>query len=304
MRIPGLHGLPPKQVAAETWRQFQDDDMWTFAASLAYHAIFALFPFLIFVVAAFSFLDAPAMFDWLLAQSRQFLPADAHDTVRDVVAEVRGRREGGLLTLGILGAVWVASSGMRSTMHALNVAYEVEEGRKWWKRYAVSVGYVVALAVLVMLATVFMVLGPRATAWMLERAGAPAGVVDVLGWLRMPLALVLAWCAVVLVYFAAPNVRLRLPLVMPGAVVAVVLWILLSGGFRLYVSNFSRFSVTYGSIGAVVMLLAYCQLSALVLLLGAEVNAAIQHLAPDLPDPDEKERPEPEADGPSSPREG
>jgi membrane protein len=297
MRIPGLRGLPAGEVARHTWREFQKDDMWTFAAALAYHALFALFPFLLFLVAAFSFLDAPELFEWLLDQSRRFLPSDAQATVAEVVGEVRGQREGGLLSLGIVGAVWIASGGVRSTMHALNVAYEVAEGRRWWKRYLVSVAYTLALAVLVMLATTLMVLGPRATAWVLARLGAGEGLVDALHWLRVPLSLLLAWGAIVLVYFAAPNVRQRLSLVLPGAVLAVVLWAAVSLGFQLYVSRFSRYSVTYGSIGAVVMLLAYFYLSSLVLLLGAELNAAIQHRAPDLPTPEPAERPPPGSEG-------
>lgn len=295
METPRLRGLPLAQVARYTWRAFDGDDMWTFAAALAYRMLFALFPFLLFLVAAFSFLDAPGLFDGLLAQSERFLPREAQATVAKVVGEVRGRREGGFLSLGILGAVWVASGGVRSTMHALNVAYNVPEGRRWWKRYLVSLAYTLALAVLVMLATVLMVLGPRATAWLLDRLGAGAAVQDALVWLRLPAALLLAWGAIVLVYYAAPNVRQRLPLVLPGAVLAVLLWTAASLGFRLYVAHFSRFGLTYGSIGAVVMLLAYFYLSSLVLLLGAEMNAVIQHHAADLPAPEPAEAPRPDS---------
>lgn len=294
MRIPGLRGLPPGEVAAHTWREFQKDDMWTFAAALAYHTLFALFPFLLFLVAAYSFVDAPEFFDRLLAQSRRFLPREAQATVADVIGEVRGQREGGALSLGIVGAVWIASGGVRSTMHAMNVAYDVPEGRRWWKRYLVSIAYTLALAVLVMLATVLMVLGPRATAWGLDRLGAGQGLVDALRWLRLPLSVLLAWAAIVLVYFAAPNVRQRLALVLPGAVAAVLLWTIVSLGFQLYVARFSRFGITYGSIGAVAMLLAYFYLSSLVLLLGAEMNAVIQHLAPGVPGPEPAEPPEPD----------
>lgn len=291
MKVPGLRGLPLGQVAKHTWREFNGDDMWTFAAALAYHTLFALFPFLLFLVAAFSFLDAPGLFDWLLAEAERFLPGEAQSAVVEVVVEVRGQREGGLLSLGILGAVWIASGGVRSTMHALNVAYEVAEGRRWWKRYLVSVAYTLALAVLVMLSTALMVLGPRATAWVVDRLGAGDGVLDALGALRVPLALVLAWGAVTLVYYAAPNVRQRLVLVLPGSVLAVLLWTAVSFGFRMYVAHFGRFGVTYGSIGAVVMLLTYLYLSSLVLLLGAEVNAVIQHHAPGTPRPEPAEPP-------------
>lgn len=291
MKTPRLRGLTLAHVAKHTWRSFDDDDMWTFAAALAYHMLFALFPFLLFLVSAFSFLDAPGLFDGLLGQSERFLPPEAHATVAEVVGEVRGQREGELLSVGILGAVWIASGGVRSTMHALNVAYDVPEGRRWWKRYLVSVVYTLALALLVMLATMLMVLGPRATGWLLGRVGAGEPVLDALVWLRLPAALLLAWGAIVLVYRAAPNVRQRLPRVLPGALTAVLLWAAVSLGFRWYVAHFGRFGVTYGSIGAVVMLLAYFYLSSLVLLLGAEMNAVIQHHAADLPNPEPAEPP-------------
>lgn len=289
MRIPGLRGLKVRPVARDTAAAFMDDDVPTYAAALAFRMFFSLFPFIIVLIAAFSFIDAPGLFEWLLAQSRQFLPGDAQGQVETVIGQVRGRRQGGLLSFGILVSVWMASAGVRTLMVALNRAYEVEEGRAWWKRWPLSVVYTVALGLLVVLSTVLMVLGPRITAWATDWLGAPAAVQSAIRWLRLPLALVLATGAVVLVYLALPNVRQRLRLVVPGAVVAVLLWTLVSFGFQLYVEHFGSFGAMYGSIGTVIILLTYLWLSGMVLLLGAELNAVVQAKAPRPGDAEPKE---------------
>ncbi len=299
MRIPGLRGLGLGTVASDAAREFLDDDVPTYAAALAFRTLFSLFPFALFLVAAFSFLDAPDLFDWVVAQSRQFLPADAQDQVAQVLGEIQGGRQGGLLSLGIVAAVWMASSGVRTMMVGLNRAYNVEEGRPWWKRWPLSIAYTLALGVLVVVSAVLMVLGPRVSAWATGWLGAPPGVQEALAWLRIPLALVLATAAVVLVYLALPNVRQRVRLVVPGAVLAVLLWTAMSYGFQLYVEHFGRFSATYGSIGAVIVLLTYLWFSGMVLLLGAEVNAVVQRGAPRPGDAEPRE--EAEADSPPSP---
>lgn len=289
MRIPGLRGLRVRDVAKDTARAFLDDDVPTYAAALAFRILFSLFPFLIFLVAVFSFLDAPGLFDWLVTQGGQFLPGDARARVEQVIGEVRGQREGGLLSVGILVSIWMSSSGVRTLMVALNRAYEVEEGRAWWKRWPLSVAYTVALAVLVVLSALMIVLGPRITAWATDWMGAPPAVQNALALVRIPLAILLATAAVVLVYLAVPNVRQRLRLVVPGAVLAVVLWAAMSFAFQLYVQHFGRFGATYGSIGAVIILLTYLWLSGMALLLGGELNAVVQQKAPRPGDAEQRE---------------
>lgn len=296
MEIPGLRGLRVRTVAMETYRAINDDDVWTYAAAVAYSGLFALFPFLILLLAVFSFLDQPALFEWLLERSRAVLPGEAYQQVRDVVAEVQGRRQGGLLSLGLLTTLWIASGGIRAGMHAINTAYDVPEGRRWWKRYLLSVAYTAALGVAVVLATGMMVGGPRLLAWALARAGAGPWLHGVVGWLWVPGALLLAMGALFLAYLSFPNVRQRLVLVVPGAVFAVLLWALVSLGFQLYVANFGRFALTYGSVGAVIMLLAYLYMSSVILLVGAELNAVIQRLAPRPGDAEVQEPPAEESD--------
>jgi membrane protein len=291
MRIPGLRGLSVRTVVKDTASAFLDDDVPTYAAALAFRTLFSLFPFLIVLVAAFSFIDAPGLFDWLVAQGGGFLPDDAMAQVEAVIAETEGRRQGGLLSVGIVAALWLASSGVRTLIIALNRAYDVPEGRAWWKVWPLSLVYTFALGTLVVVATVVMVLGPRIIAWLGDWLGAPPGVLAALAYLRIPLGLLVATGAVVLVYLALPNVRQPFRLVVPGAVIAVVLWALMSFGFQVYVDHFGSFDATYGSIGAVILLLTYLWFSGQVLLLGAEVNAVIQRDAPRPGDAEPREEP-------------
>ena len=297
-RVPGrrarglLRGLGLRRLAAETFRGFYEDDIMTYAAAVAYQALYALFPFIIVLLALFSFLDRPELFQWLLDHSRRFLPGEASDQVEQVVGEIRGRRQSGLLSVGLLTTLWIASGGVRSAMNALNKAYEVPEGRAIWKRFVLSFGYVLLAGSLVVVATGLMVFGPMASDWGLRQLGAPAGVREAVAWLRIPLAIAGAVAGVFLVYLAMPNVKQRVALVVPGAVFTVVLWGLVSLGFRWYVEHLGQFSVTYGSVGAVIVLLTYFYLSSLILLTGAELNAAIQRARPQEGDACPKELPD------------
>lgn len=292
MPIPGFRGLRLRTLAAETFKGFYRDDMLSYGAAVAFQALYALFPFVIVILALFSFLDQPRLFNSLLLWSQDFLPGEAYEQVRQVVDEIRGQRQTGVLSLGVATTIWFASGGVRSVMNALNRAYEVPEGRAWWKTYGLSIVYTLASSALVVVATGLMVFGPRATDWSLLQIGAGAGVREAVIWLRIPLAVLGAVAGVFLVYLAMPNVRQRVGLVVPGAVLAVVLWGLVSLGFRWYVENLGRFSVTYGSVGAVIVLLTYFHLSAMILLLGGELNAAIQRAAPRHGDACPKELPE------------
>ena len=280
MRIPGLRGVPVRTVARETVREFMADDMLTYAAALAYQVFFSLFPFVIFLISLLSFLRIPGFFDWLLTQARTVLPGLAMEQVEQVITEVRDAREGGLLSLGILLAIWVASAGIRSTMNALNVAYDVEEGRPTWKRYLLSILYTFALAVIVIAATAMMMIGPRVMMWVAGQVGLDRAAVTLWAWLRIPAAVLLLMLGVAIVYYAGPNVKQKFRYITPGSVLAVMLWAVASAGFSFYVSNFGNYAAMYGSIGAVIVVLLYIFLSALALLIGGELNAVIERHAP------------------------
>jgi membrane protein len=288
MNIPGFRGLSPKFVVKCVWEDFIGDDMVTYASAVAYHMLFALFPFLLFLVVLFTFLDMPGLFDWLLEQLEGAVPDEAMVQIEEAIEEAREEQQGGLLSFSLLATIWIASVGMRSVMNALNISYDVKESRPAWKRYLLSILYTIGLAVLVILATFLMFFGPQVTTWLGEQVGAQEYVVLLWRWLRLPIAILLVMVAVTLVYFMVPNVEHRFKLFSPGSVLTVLLWLAASFGFQYWVANFAEYNLTYGSIGAVIVLLTYLFLLALVLLFGAELNSVILRNAPEPDDPKPK----------------
>ncbi|HEX6292050.1 MAG TPA: YihY/virulence factor BrkB family protein [Herpetosiphonaceae bacterium] len=285
MRVPGFHGLRVSTLAMRSVRDFLADNMLTYAAALAYHVLFAIFPFIIFLVALLGFLNLSDFFDWLLEQAQYVVPEQAMDSVSRVIAELRREDSGQILSFGIILALWSASVGVRSTMHALNMAYDVDESRPAWKLYPLSIIYTIGLAAMLILAIGLMMVGPRLMTWLAALIGFDYVVVMFWTWLRWPVAVYLLMLATAIVYYVAPNVEQPFRLITPGSVLSVIIWIVASLGFGYYVRNFVDYSVTYGSFGAVIVLLLYFYISAAVLLFGAEVNAVIARHAGEVRQP-------------------
>lgn len=275
MRIPGIHEIKPFDLVKRSVKGFMADDMSTYAAALSYTALFTLFPFLIFLIALLGFLHIPQFFTWLLEQAQSAFPPDAYQRIADVVTQIQNQPRGGLLSFGIVAALWSASSGVRSLMNALNVVYGVKETRPRWKRYLLSILYTVGLTVLLIAAAGLMLLGPQGMQWLADHAGLSGVFVTLWTWLRIPVLAVILMVVAALVYYAAPNIKQPFRLITPGAVTAVLIWLIASIGFSLYVSNLANYSATYGSLGGIVVMLFYFFISAAVLLLGAEVNAEV-----------------------------
>lgn len=272
--IPGFGGVPLRHVARRTYRQFQEDDLLTYAGSLAFHGILALFPLLVFLLGVVLYLDLPQIMERFLEWANAVMPGESVRRIGEVLSEAR-QNNGGLLSLGALGAVWAASGGVRSAMNVLNRAYDVAESRTAWKRYLLSLAYTLALVLLILLATGLMLVGPRVA----ERVAAHVGMGDVVirlwTWLRYPVAIALLMVTTAVAYSVLPNVP-RFRWLTPGAVLAVLLWLALSLAFQLYLDNFGRYNVLYGSLGAIIVLLLYLWMSSIALLLGGEVNAVIE----------------------------
>ncbi len=277
MRIPGLRGVGLIELSKRSIKEFIEDEMMTYAEALAYRTLFALFPFIIFLVALLGFLQIPGFFDWLLNQAQLALPEQAARQVERVVGQIRGESQGGLLSFGIILALWSVSVSIRSLMKALNAAYDVEEERPAWKRYPLSILFSIGLAVLVIVAAGLMFVGPQVMTWLAGQIGMSEIFVTLWNWLRFPVAMVLLMLAVTVIYYVVPNVDQPFRFITPGSVLAVIVWIAASLGFSFYVANFANYSAIYGSLGAIIVLLFYFFISAAVLLLGAEVNAEVYH---------------------------
>lgn len=275
MHVAGFQNLNPVKVLASAIHNFIDDDMSTYAAALAYHILFALFPFIIFLIALSGFFELSDMFEWLRQQAKSFLPPLAMDQVNRVIDELQLPQKG-LLSFGAIMALWLASQGVRAIMAAMNVAYDTAESRPAWKLYPLSLLYTTGIAFLLLFAASLLIVGLQAMQWLAQLVGLEQLFVSLWAWLRLPAALLVLSLVIAFVYYAAPNVAHRFRLLTPGSILSVIIWLAASLGFSFYVQNFGNYNVMYGSIGAVIVLLLYIYLSAATLLFGAEVNAVIE----------------------------
>ncbi|NWB87602.1 YihY/virulence factor BrkB family protein [Pseudomonas gingeri] len=288
MIFPELRDLPLHRVMMRTVTEFVADEMSTYASALAYQMLFSLFPFLLFLIALIGFLHLPDFFTWLRLQSELVLPPQALDQVNPVIDQLQ-QSKGGLLSVGIVIALWTASAGVRLMMSAMNAAYDVLEGRPIWKRFPLSIFYTVGIAVMLLAAAALMVLGPQVMSWLAAQIGMQEYVVTLWTWLRWPVVVLLLMFAVALMYYVMPDVKQKFRFITPGSVLAVVVWIVASLGFGYYVKTFADYNAMYGSIGAIIVLLLYFYISAAVLLLGAEMNAVIEHMSSEGKNPGEKD---------------
>lgn len=287
MLFPVLNGLPLGKVLIRTVKEFIDDEMSTYASALAYQMLFSLFPFILFLIALIGFLHLPDFFSWLRLQSELVLPPQALEQVNPVIDQLQ-QSKGGLLSVGIVIALWTASAGVRLMMSAMNAAYDVVEGRPIWKRLPLSILYTIGLAGMLLAAAALMVLGPQVMSWLAGQVGLEAFVVTLWTILRWPVIVLLMMVAVAVMYYVMPDVEQKFRFITPGSVLAVVVWIAASLGFAFYVKTFADYNAMYGSIGAIIVLLLYFYISAAVLLLGAEMNAVIEHMSAEGKDPGEK----------------
>jgi membrane protein len=278
MFFPHMKGLRLHRVMVRTVTEFIDDEMSTYASALAYQMLFSLFPFILFLIALIGFLHLPDFFSWLRLQSELVLPPQALEQVNPVIDQLQ-QSKGGLLSIGIVIALWTASAGVRLMMSAMNAAYDVVEGRPAWKRFPLSIIYTVGIAGMLLIAAALMVLGPQVMGWIASQVGLEDFIVTLWTIVRWPVVVVLLMVAVALIYYVMPDVKQEFRFITPGSVLAVVVWICASVGFGLYVKEFANYNAMYGSIGAIIVLLLYFYISAAVLLLGAEMNAVIEHMS-------------------------
>ena len=266
------------KVVFQALQRFGNQDMPTYAAALAFQAFFSVFPFLLFLIALLAFLDVPQFFDWLTQQVSLVVPHQAIDQVMRVIQQIRTPNST-LLSFGVAAALWASSAGVREMMAALTVIAGLRESRNFPLRVLLSLVYTVLLAAMLIASAVLFTIGPEAANWVAAQFGVDRSFARLWSWLRLPLWLVLLALSVTLIYYLAPARRQPLRILLPGAVLAVVVWVLSSLAFSWYLSNFANYSALYGSIGTIIAVLFYFLLSSTVLLFGAEVNAVLRGAA-------------------------
>ncbi len=283
-----LGGLTLRELAARVWAECWADEVTDRAAALSYYFLFALFPALLFLTALVGFLPIEGLMDQFMANFGRVLPADAISVIQKTLQEIVSGSRASLLSLGILAALWAASNGMDSAMTTLNVAYDVDDPRPWWKRRLIAVGLTFGFALFILSASILMVFGPRLGGALTDRLG--YGKLFAVLWnvASLPLVISFVLIGVAFVYYFAPAARQRLRWVTPGSVLATALWMAMSFGLRHYVTYFGNYNTTYGSIGGVILLMLWLYLTSVAILLGAEVNSEIEHAAARRGDPTAK----------------
>jgi len=286
-----LGGLSVKELGRRVIHEIQDDDCFGRAAQLAYYFLFALFPFFLVLTTLLGYLPVPNLMDRLMETLAEMLPGEALQLVQENVRELVTNRRGGLLSLGILAALWTSSSAITSIIDGLNRAYDVEEGRPFWKVRLIAILLTIGLSLFIIVSIVLLTFGPQIGAWIADQVG--LGRVFQITWniLRWPVIVGLLIIAMALIYYIAPDVEQEWQWITPGSIVAVIGWLVASLGFSYYVNNFGSYNATYGSIGAVIVLLTWMYVSGFFILVGGEINAEIEHAASSGKDPGEKDLP-------------
>jgi membrane protein len=283
-RIP----LTWSDLLKRTFAEVQADNCLGLAAQLSYYFFLALFPALLFLVALASFFPIANLMDQITTALARVAPYEALKLIQDQLLKISQDKNGGLLTIGMIGTVWSTSSGVTAIIDTLNQAYDIQEGRPWWKVRLLSIGLTIALAVFVVVSFGLVVAGPtlaeKVAVWM------RLGPVFTWTWLilQWPVVFALVALAVALVYYYAPDAVQEWIWITPGSVLATMLWVLISLGFKFYVSHFGSYNATYGTIGGIIVLLTWFYMSSLAILVGAELNAEIEHASPYGKDPGEK----------------
>ncbi|HMF92128.1 MAG TPA: YihY/virulence factor BrkB family protein [Candidatus Angelobacter sp.] len=245
------------------------------AAALAYYFILSLFPALIFLSAVVAYLPVPDLFDQALNLMGQFLPTDSMGLVRRVLADVVTPNKGAFLSFGILVTLWSASGGFSAAIEALNIAYDVEDDRPFWKTRPLAVGLAIITGALLLTALSVMIVGPRFGEWLAARVHLSNLFVVLWPFIHWSIAVGFTILAVETLYYLAPNVKQRFLATLPGAILAVGCWIGLSFLLGMYLRHFGNFNKTYGTLGAAIVLMVWLYWTGFAMLVGAELNAEL-----------------------------
>ena len=280
--IWNLGGLKLRQLLRKVIAGVNEDNLTGGAAELAFNFVLALFPLLIFLLSLLALFAArgTALRNSLFAHISQVLPPDAAHVVGKTLNEVMRNASNSKLTFGILLTIWFASGGMTSLMSALDGVYEVKERRSWIKVRLISIVLTIAISLLTILALAIVLSGGD----LADRLGTHFGLqhIAVFTWniAQWPIAIAFVTFSFSLIYYFGPDLEEQhWYWITPGSILGVAIWIGASFAFRTYLHFFNTYSRTYGSLGAVMILLMWLYVTGFAFLLGGEINAQIEHAA-------------------------
>ncbi|HEU4796639.1 MAG TPA: YihY/virulence factor BrkB family protein [Pyrinomonadaceae bacterium] len=288
-----LRNISWVELGKRVWKETNDDRMFGRAAELSYYFLLALFPLLIFLTSVIGLVlgsgtgTRHVLYDYLA----RIMPPSAYQLISTTMYEVSNASGGGKISFGLLAALWAASNGMGAITESLNIAYDVEESRPWWKARLVAISLTIALSVLIIAALVLVVFGGRIGEGLANAYGLGSAFAITWKIVQWPVVLAFMILAFALIYYFAPDLRRQAwQWLTPGAAIGVALWLLVSLAFRVYLHFFDSYSATYGSLGAVIILMLWLYFTGAAILIGGEINSEIENAAAEQGAPEAKER--------------
>jgi membrane protein len=288
-----LGGLSWKKLAKRVYISIFRADVFGRAAQLSYYFLLALIPLLLFLTSLLGLLMGvgKGLRDNLFAYLAEVMPPSAFELIEEAMKEISSASSGGKLSFGLLAALWAASNGMGAITASLNAAYDVKETRPWWHTRILAILLTLALAVLIISALVLVLYGGKI-------ASAVAGIKGFselfkIGWMALQWPIILAFILIAfeLIYYFSPNLKEQSWVwITPGSVIGAALWLLVSFAFRQYLAYFDTYSTTYGSLGAVIILMLWLYLTGAAVLIGGVVNCEIENAAAIAGDPSAREK--------------
>jgi membrane protein len=285
-------GLSAWELARRTWEQMDKHATLDRAAVVAFYAMMALVPF-VGIVLAIALRWSGQISDQLITVAQKSLPRETATLLSNQVFKFQAESHTGVVSISFLVLVWSASSLFVAIMDGINAAYGVQDSRPWWKRRLWAIVLTVVASALLLAATLSIILWPRILGWVGLSTHA-AVVATVVQWL---VVLAVLFASFSIAYFFGPDVDQEWEWITPGSTLGVLTLIVATLGFRLYVQHGSSYSETYGALAGVIVTLFWLYLASLALLLGAEINAVIEHAAPHGKEQGQKSQPRPRAAG-------
>lgn len=248
-------------------------DITGLGSQLAFFFLLSLFPLLIFLITLLPFLSIDESQVYLFI--RDYAPDSVYTLIHNTLEEILQNRNGGLLSIGALATIWSASKGMNALTKALNRSYHVEESRSFLVARGMSVVFTIALIAVLVVALLLPVFGQQIGILAFSYFGMEEGFLKLWGSLRWAIPPILIFLVFTAIYWVVPNLKVRLKSAVPGALFSTAGWILTSLAFSFYVGNFANYSKTYGSIGGIIVLMMWLYFSAIILMLGGQLNAVM-----------------------------
>lgn len=276
-----LGGLSWGRLGKRVWNDVGEDRVLDRAATLAFYFLLALFPLIIFIISIIGFVAhgrglETGLVQWLT----RAMPPTASGLVSKVVQQTTSHAGGGKLSFGIVFSLYSAAGGMVAVINALNAAFHVQNPRSWIRQRLTALWLTVAMGALMLIAIVIILFGSKIAGWVGSMIG--LGMVLEVLWqvVQWPLAVGFAVLAFALVYRFGPNkTNQRWKWLTPGALVGVLLWLAVSFGFRVYLMYFNHYGATYGSLGALIILMMWFYVTAIAILVGGEIDSEIEAAA-------------------------